>query len=101
MTRSRSTNRCSGGGSPAIISCMSVRSALAFLGIHVYPHDRSAFTQGVEYRGGFLYEGAGLTGRSSLRKVELQTGKVLQETRLAPQFFGEGITVVNQRVVEL
>jgi len=69
--------------------------------VHVYQHDRSAFTQGLEYRGGFLYEGTGLNGRSSLRKVELATGKVLQETRLAPQCFGEGITVVNQRVVEL
>jgi glutamine cyclotransferase len=69
--------------------------------VHVYPHDRSAFTQGLEYRGGFLYEGTGLNGRSALRKVELETGKLVQETKLAPQFFGEGITVVNQRVVQL
>jgi glutaminyl-peptide cyclotransferase len=69
--------------------------------VHVYPHDHNAFTQGLEYRGGFLYEGTGLNGRSSLRKVELETGKVLQETRVDSQYFGEGITVVDQRIVEL
>lgn len=69
--------------------------------VHVYPHDRLAFTQGLEYRGGFLYEGTGLNGRSSLRKVDLQSGKVLQEIRLDSQYFGEGITLVDRRVVEL
>ncbi len=69
--------------------------------VHVYPHDRTAFTQGLEYRGGFLYEGTGLEGRSTVRKVKLETGQVLQQIRVAPQFFGEGITVINQRIVEL
>jgi len=69
--------------------------------VHVYPHDRNAFTQGLEYRGGFLYEGTGLNAKSSLRKVELESGKVLQETRLGSQYFGEGITLLDQRIVEL
>ena len=69
--------------------------------VHTYPHDRTSYTQGLEYRGGFLYEGTGLEGRSVLRKVKLDTGEVLQEIRLAPQFFGEGITIVNQKIVEL
>lgn len=69
--------------------------------IRVYPHDPGAFTQGLEYRGGVLYEGTGLNGRSTLRKVDLQTGKVLQEIQLDPQYFGEGITVLNQRILEL
>jgi glutamine cyclotransferase len=69
--------------------------------IHVYPHDRTAFTQGLEYRGGYLYEGTGLNGRSSLRKVDLETGKVLQDTRLEPKYFGEGITLLDQRIIEL
>ena len=69
--------------------------------VHVYPHDRNAFTQGLEYRGGFLYEGTGLEGRSSLRKVKLETGEVVQKIDLAAQFFGEGITVINQQIVEL
>jgi glutaminyl-peptide cyclotransferase len=69
--------------------------------VHVYPHDRNAFTQGLEYRGGFLYEGTGLNGRSTVRKVELQSGKVLQEIHVDSQYFGEGITVIDQRVLEI
>jgi glutaminyl-peptide cyclotransferase len=69
--------------------------------VHVYPHDRAAFTQGLEYRGGFLYEGTGLNGQSTLRKVELETGKVLQNTPVDPEYFGEGITLLDQRIIEL
>ncbi len=69
--------------------------------VHVYPHDRTAFTQGLEFRAGFLYEGTGLEGRSSLRKVKLETGQVLQRIDLDPQYFGEGITVLNQQIIEL
>lgn len=69
--------------------------------VHVYPHDHTAFTQGLEFRGGFLYEGTGLEGRSTLRKVKLETGQVLQEIHIAPQLFGEGITVINQQILEL
>jgi glutaminyl-peptide cyclotransferase len=69
--------------------------------VHAYPHDHSAFTQGLEFRGGFLYEGTGLNGQSTLRKVDLTTGRVLEQTTLAPQFFGEGITVLNGRVTQL
>jgi glutaminyl-peptide cyclotransferase len=69
--------------------------------IHAYPHDPNAFTQGLEFRAGFLYEGTGLKGRSSLRKVQLETGKVLQQIDIDPQYFGEGITVLNQQIVEL
>lgn len=64
--------------------------------VHTYPHDATAFTQGLEYRGGYPYEGTGLKGSSSLRKVELETGKVVQRINLAPEFFGEGFTVINQ-----
>src|ERR1700722_16973114 len=69
--------------------------------IHAYPHDPNAFTQGLEFRAGFLYESTGLKGRSSLRKVKLETGQVLQKIDIEPQYFGEGITVLNQQIVEL
>ncbi len=69
--------------------------------VQVYPHDRQAFTQGLEFRDGFLYEGTGLKGRSTLRKEDLESGKVLQEIELAPQFFGEGITVLDSRITQL
>jgi glutaminyl-peptide cyclotransferase len=69
--------------------------------IHVYPHDPRAFTQGLEFRAGYLYEGTGLNGRSTLRKVKLETGQVLQQIDLDAQYFGEGITVLNQQIIEL
>jgi len=69
--------------------------------VHVYPHDPDAFTQGLEYHDGFLYEGTGLEGHSRLRKVELETGRVLQEISLPSQYFGEGITILHNQVFEL
>jgi glutaminyl-peptide cyclotransferase len=69
--------------------------------VHVYPHDRKAFTQGLEFRAGFLYEGTGLNGQSTLRKVKLETGEVMQQVSVDAQYFGEGITVFNQQILEL
>ena len=69
--------------------------------VNVFAHDPGAFTQGLAYRDGFLYEGTGLNGRSSLRKVRLETGEVLRKTDLAPEFFGEGVTLVGDRVIQL
>jgi|SRR5579872_1064422 len=69
--------------------------------VHTYPHDPAAFTQGLEYHDGFLYEGTGREGHSSLRKVALETGKVLQKVDLAANYFGEGITVLNGKITQL
>jgi glutaminyl-peptide cyclotransferase len=69
--------------------------------IHVFPHDPNAFTQGLVYHDGFLYESTGLQGRSSLRKVRLETGEVLQRTDLSAEFFGEGITILNNQVIQV
>jgi glutamine cyclotransferase len=66
-----------------------------------YPHDRTAFTQGLEYRDGFLYEGTGIVGHSAVRKVDLATGRVLQNFDVPQPFFGEGITVLNNQILEL
>jgi glutaminyl-peptide cyclotransferase len=68
---------------------------------HTYPHDASAFTQGLEFVDGYLYEGTGLNGRSEIRKVELTTGKVLQRRRLPEEHFGEGITIWKSQFFEL
>ncbi len=69
--------------------------------VNTYPHDREAFTQGLEYFNGWLYESTGLEGKSSLRKVELRTGRVLQIRRLSPELFAEGITIFNDRIYQL
>ena len=69
--------------------------------VNVYPHDREAFTQGLLYRDGVLFESTGLKGRSTLRKVELATGKVLQQKRLDNRYFAEGLALWGSRLVQL
>jgi glutaminyl-peptide cyclotransferase len=66
-----------------------------------YPHDKEAFTQGLEFHSGFLYEGTGQKGNSSLRKTDYKTGKVLQKVDLDSKYFGEGITIINGKIVQL
>ncbi|MFT7724032.1 MAG: glutaminyl-peptide cyclotransferase [Roseateles sp.] len=67
--------------------------------VNSYPHDPGAFTQGLFFHDGFLYEGTGLHGRSSIRKVALETGRVVQAVELPAEFFGEGITVWGDRLI--
>lgn len=69
--------------------------------VHIYPHDREAFTQGLVHENGFLYEGTGLYGHSTLRKVELSTGDVIQIRAIPAQFFGEGVTTCENRIIQL
>lgn len=69
--------------------------------INTYPHDPNAFTQGLVYLDGIFYEGTGLYGRSSLRKVALDTGQVLQQHDLDETFFGEGIAVLGDEIYQL
>ena len=69
--------------------------------IHVYPHDRTAFTQGLLFVDGHLYESTGQNGRSSVRMVDLQTGQVLQKRDLDPQDFGEGLTDWAGNLIQL
>lgn len=66
-----------------------------------YPHDRGAFTQGLIYRNGFLYESTGLNGRSSLRKVELETGEVVQRHTVATEYFAEGLTDWKDQLIQI
>lgn len=69
--------------------------------LHTYPHDREAFTQGLFYYGGMLYEGTGQETGSSLREVELATGRVLRQHNLDASLFGEGITLYDGRIFQV
>ncbi len=69
--------------------------------VHRYPHDPSAYTEGLFYEDGFLYESTGGIGKSSIRKVELETGKILQQTGLPEPFYGEGIVSWRQKLMQL
>jgi len=69
--------------------------------IHTYPHDTEAFTQGLFYDNGILFEGTGQETGSSLREVELATGRVLRQHNLDPSLFGEGITLYKDRIYQV
>ena len=69
--------------------------------VHVYPHDRTAFTEGLFYLDGFLYEATGLEQRSSVRKVKLETGEVVEQHELPPEYFGEGIIKWKDQLYQL
>jgi glutaminyl-peptide cyclotransferase len=69
--------------------------------VHTYPHDPGAFTEGLFYLNGFLYEGTGMEHESSIRKVRLETGQVVQKYEIPDQYFGEGIINWKDRLIEL
>ncbi len=69
--------------------------------VKVYPHDGKAFTQGLVFRDGFLYEGTGEYGESTLRKVDLASGKVLQKYAIPKEMFGEGITILGDKIHQI
>ena len=69
--------------------------------VNEYKHDKKAFTQGLTFHNGYLYESTGQEGRSTLRKVELETGKVLQEHKVPRDYFAEGMTILSGKVYQL
>ena len=69
--------------------------------INRFPHDPDAFTQGLVYDDGFLYEGTGQYGESSIRKVDLETGEAINIYTLAQSLFGEGITIMEDKLYQL
>jgi glutamine cyclotransferase len=80
------------------------RAAVPIYGVqvvHTYPHDPSAFTEGLFYLNGYLYESTGLTGHSTIRKVRLETGEVLRKIDIPAQYFGEGIVSWHGRLISL
>jgi glutamine cyclotransferase len=90
--------------SETIVSTEPTESELpvyAYEVVATYPHDPKAYTQGLQFVDGNLYEGTGLLGFSSLRRVDLETGEVEQQIDLADQYFGEGITVIDDRIYQL
>ena len=76
-------------------------SQMTFEIIQTYPHDPQAFTQGLVIYEGYFYESTGLYGQSSLRKVEINTGRVLQQSDLPSEYFGEGLTIWEDSLIQL
>ena len=96
---------CSGNPTPPKTNVNTAKpAALPVYGYEVvkaYPHDPKAFTEGLFFHDGFLYESTGEKGKSSLRKVELETGKVVQKWDLPREDFGEGIAMIGDKIYQL
>lgn len=86
---------------PARTATLISTPRYAFRIVNTYPHDPAAFTQGLVYEDGFLYESTGLLGRSTLRRVDLTSGEVVQSLALGSEFFGEGIALLDDRIIQL
>ena len=86
-------------GSGSIPPVMTQR--MTYEVVNTYPHDPAAFTQGLVYHEGYLYESTGLYGQSSLRKVALETGVVLQQADLPPNYFGEGLALWEDTLLQI
>ena len=84
-----------GGGVPA--SLPTLRAEV----VRMVPHDPGAYTQGLAFHDGALYESTGLEGRSSLRKVDIERGTILRRHDLAPKYFAEGIAILGDRIYQL
>ncbi|PWH10338.1 glutamine cyclotransferase [Bacteroidetes bacterium SCGC AAA795-G10] len=69
--------------------------------VNIYSHDIEAYTQGLEFDGEDLYESTGLNGKSTLRKVNYKTGEIIENKKLDDAFFGEGITLINDKIIQL
>lgn len=85
----------------ALATAASAHADDSYRIVHAYPHDPRAYTQGLVYVDGHLYESTGLNGRSSLRMDDLATGRVLQSAPLAEQYFGEGLAAWGSTLVQL
>jgi len=89
------------GTGPSDIETSAEVPVYGYKVVNTYPHDHSAYTQGLVFDSGFLYEGTGLRGHSTLRRVELTTGEILQVRKLPSRYFGEGVTIYGDRIIQL
>lgn len=83
------------------VGTVPAAAALSYRLIQSYPHDTAAFTQGLLVHEGILFESTGLEGKSTLRKVEIQSGKVLKKVALKKEIFAEGLTLLNDTIYQL
>ncbi len=93
--------RSEGRSTRVYLLAASVPEKISYRVLNRYPHDVQAYTQGLEYHEGYLYEGTGNYGESSLRKVRISTGEPVQSANLSAELFGEGITVFNDQIYQL
>ena len=85
----------------AVLASLPIHAADGYRVVHTYPHDPQAYTQGLLWQDGHLYESTGLEGRSSLRMVDLETGRILQSANVPSEYFAEGLASWGSTLVQL
>ncbi|MBB4126017.1 glutaminyl-peptide cyclotransferase [Xanthomonas translucens] len=86
---------------PFLCSATEAIPVQGYTVVKTYPHDTGAFTEGLFYLHGYLYESTGELGHSGVRKVELDSGRVLQQIETPPPYYGEGIVAWHDRLIQL
>jgi glutaminyl-peptide cyclotransferase len=86
---------------PGLLSAQEAVARYGYTIVNTYPHNINSFTQGLLFHEGFLYEGTGKNGQSSLSKINLEDGAVLQSKNLSQRYFGEGIEIVDDKIFQL
>jgi glutamine cyclotransferase len=99
--QARDTTGVSRAASPAQARDTARAPVVGYDIVNAYPHDPDAFTQGLLYRDGFLFESTGLNGQSSLRKVRLETGEVVQQVAVESEYFAEGLSDWGSTLIQL
>ena len=94
---------CQNNNESSVISSSNIQvpAIMNYTVTHIYPHDSTAFTEGLEWYDHVLYESTGEYGMSLLKKVNLESGKSIQTTELPKQYFGEGITILKGKIYQL
>lgn len=85
----------------ATVNTLPPPAAMNYSVVAIHPHDTTAFTEGLLLHGGAMYESTGMEGASKLVKVDPASGKALQQIRLTPESFGEGISIINNKIYQL
>ncbi|MXV49413.1 glutaminyl-peptide cyclotransferase [Pedobacter sp. HMF7647] len=88
-------------GSNIVVVASKAPVEYSFKVVNIFPHDTASFTEGLEYHDGFLYESTGEYGESTLQKVDLTTGKAIKKIDLDSKYFGEGITIIGDKIIQL
>jgi glutaminyl-peptide cyclotransferase len=99
MTSNRTNNNTTTGNSNKTIAASL--PVYTYEIVNTFKHDSKAFTQGLFFHNGFLYEGTGQYGDSTIRKVEIESGKVLQKQDISEDYFGEGTTILNGKIYQI
>lgn len=99
--KSNDTEEAATAPTDSVSTEVAAPKLIAYSVLAEYPHDTKAFTEGLQFVDGYLYESTGQYGSSELRKTDLKTGKVLEQKKLDNRYFGEGLTVLNGKIYQL